>query len=321
MAVMEIGSAAHQAVIADLEASLGPFDDPSWRADLQALASSMRAAAVQAAVDALTVHGLAVRVPRSPRRRARWHTLDVVRCCEVAVARRISDVAAHAEVAFSTSLVTRHPLTLTELTSGRAPAHRARVLVRACLGLPEEVGRSGRGSRGAPARQHDPWPHRGRGQRIALRLQPELAAQQEAACTADRTASQRTLAHGQSEIVLTGPAAANQRWWQAITDHARALKAAGDPRSLGALRYDLALSLDPRRSPGTDPLLEALGAGRAAAGGEEPAAAATPADQGHGNGGVDTRRRRPSTATTPAAAAARDGAAAAAIPTGGRPTT
>jgi hypothetical protein len=39
------------------------------------------------------------------------------------------------------------------------------------------------------------------------------------------------------------------------------MKAAGDPRSLGALRYDLALSLDPRRSPGTDPLLEALGAG------------------------------------------------------------
>jgi hypothetical protein len=257
---MVVGSPEHRAAVEDLERGLGPFDDPAWRADLASLASSMRGAAVQWAVDALTLHTLACRVPRcagDDRGGTPWTSF--VR--EVAVARRISDVAAHAEVALSTSLVTRHPLTLNGLTAGKAPAHRARALVRACLGLPDDIVTAVETALAARLDSLTPGRIESEVQRIALRLQPEIGAQQEAVATADRTASRRTLAHGQSEIVLTGPAAANQRWWTALTERARALKAAGDPRTLGALRYDLAISLDPRSGPGTDPLLEALGAG------------------------------------------------------------
>lgn len=119
-------------MVADLEHSLGPFDDPAWRADLGRLTESGRIAAVQWAVDAQVLASLAARVPRSPgdeRGGTPWTSF--VR--EIAVARLISDRAAHSEVALSLSLVDRHPSTLRLLGAGLVPAHRARLLVEQCL--------------------------------------------------------------------------------------------------------------------------------------------------------------------------------------------
>lgn len=259
-AAVDERSAAHQAAVDDLERSLGPFDDPRWRADLALLDASMRSAAVQWAADARTLARLSARVPRSPgddRGGTPWTSF--VR--EVAVARRISDRAAHAEVSLALALVRRHPNTLRLLDVGEVPAHRARVLVEECLLHTDEVVAAVEEQ--LPPRLDTLTPTR-IGQEIArtaLRLDAAAAARKEAVATASRTAGRRSLADGQAEIVLTGPAAAVQRWWDALTDRARALKAAGDPRNLGALRFDLAVTTDPGTSAGTDLLLAALGMG------------------------------------------------------------
>jgi hypothetical protein len=245
-------------MIADLEQSLGPFDDPGWRADLSRLAEARRTASVQWAVDAQVIDSLAARVPRSPgdeRGGTPWTSF--VR--EVAVARLISDRAAHAEVALSLALCHRHPRTLRLLGEGLAPAHRARVLVERCLLQADDVVAAveeqlaGRLAMLTPARLAQEI------DRIALRLDAQAAARQEAVANAARTAVRRSQPHAQGEIVLTGPAVLVQRWWDALTDRARALKAAGDPRTLSALRFDLAVTTDPRLGSGTDPVLAALG--------------------------------------------------------------
>jgi hypothetical protein len=180
----------------------------------------MRAAAMQWAADAQTLSRLAAQVPRSPgddRGGTPWTSF--IR--EVAVARRISDRAAHAEVALSLALVARHRRTLRLLERGEVPAHRARVLVDECLLHDDEVVAaveeqlSGRLSCLTPTRIGQEVA------RTALRLDAEAAARQEAAATGIRTAGRRTLAHGQAELVLTGPAAVVQRWWEALTDRAR----------------------------------------------------------------------------------------------------
>ncbi len=137
-AVVADRSAAHQAAVDDLERSLGPFDDPHWRADLALLDASMRSAAVQWAADARTLARLSARVPRSLGD-DRGGTLWTSFVREVAVARRISDRAAHAEVSLALALVRRHPNTLRLLDGGKVPAHRARVLVEECLLHTDEV--------------------------------------------------------------------------------------------------------------------------------------------------------------------------------------
>ena len=251
-------SAAHQAAIEELERSLGPFDDPRWRADLGLLSESMRSAAVQWALDARTIARLAAGVPRSPnddRGGTPWTSF----MREVAVARRIGDRAAHAEVAVSLALIERHPRTLRLLERGEVPAHRARVLVEQCQGHTDEVVAAVEESLAGQLGSLTPTRLGQEIERIALRLDADAAARKEAVATADRTASRRSRPDAQAEVVLTGPAAAVQRWWDALTDRARALKAAGDPRSLGALRFDLAITTDPRTGTASDPLLAALG--------------------------------------------------------------
>jgi hypothetical protein len=250
--------AAQQAAVEELERGLGPFDDPGWRADLAALDVSTRLAAVMLADDAVTIAALAARVPRSPgdeRGGTPWTSF--VR--EVAVVKKISDRAAHGEVALALALVDRHPRTLALLHAGAVPAGRARLLVEACI-LHTEPVLAAVEARVAPRLGVlPPWRIRQQIEQIALALDAEAAARQEAAATAGRTASKTALPAAQAEITLTGPAAVVQRWWDALTDQARALKAAGDPRSLGALRFDLAMTCDPRTGTGTDPLLTALG--------------------------------------------------------------
>lgn len=251
-------SPEHQAAIDDLERSLGPFDDPDWRDELALLEISTRSAAVQWAVDARILSALAARVPRFPgddRGGTPWTSF----AREIAVARKIGDTAAHAEIALSCALVERHPNTLRLLGAGQVPAHRARVLVQECLGHTDDVVAAVEA--GLAERLASLTPSR-IGQEIAgvaLRLDAAAAARKEAIAAAGRTARKRGLADAQAEIVLTGPAVVVQRWWDALTERARALKAAGDPRNLGALRFDLAVTSDPASSDGHDLLLAALG--------------------------------------------------------------
>lgn len=255
---MALGSAEHLAAVRELDAAAQvPFGDEGWRAELAHLRSGLSIAALTMANDAETLVALAARVPRSPgddRGGTPWTSF--VR--EVAVAKRISDAAAHSEIALAESLLSRHRATLRFLRQGAVPAHRARVLVQECLRYRDEVVHAVEQKLAHRADVLPPWRLRQEITRLAQVVDAEAAAERERTAAAARTATKSELADAQAEIRLTGPAAVVQRWWDELTDRARALKAAGDPRSLGALRFDLAMTTEPMTAAGTDPLLAAL---------------------------------------------------------------
>ncbi len=85
-----------------------------------------------------------------------------------------------------------------------------------------------------------PWRIKDEVRRAALALDPELAAARQAAASAQRDVTFEPLADGQACVSIVGPAVPLTRWWATLDARARALRAAGDPRNLAALRFDLA---------------------------------------------------------------------------------
>ena len=290
------GSAEHAAAIEELERGLGPFADSEWRSDLSLLTGSVQVEALRMLADCETIVSLADRVPRSPgdeRGGTPWTSF--VR--EVAVAKRISDRAAQADIALARALLSRHPVTVAALRAGTAPAHRARVLVEQCARYDDDVAAVADRLLGDRLVSLPPWRLRQEVELLALRLDPDDGAEREAAATANRTASRTVLPDAQAEVVLTGPAPLVQRWWDALTAQARALKAAGDPRSLGALRFDLAVQTDPRGLTGSDALSEAVGI--------PPAAAPSPGSEAWGSQASDSASARSASSSDPLGLAAR----------------
>jgi hypothetical protein len=258
MAVREAGAVAHRRAVAELEAGLGPFSDAAWREDLALLSHSVRAGALLLARDCEAIVGLASRVPRSPgdeRGGTPWTSF----LREVAVAKKVSDRAAHAEVALAHRLLGHHPVLLAALPAGAVPPQRARLLVEECARYADPVAAVADRLLTDRLGSLPPWRIKQEVALLALRLDPEAAARHEAAATADRDASLTPLPDAQAEVVLTGPAPLVVRWWDALTGRARALKAADDPRSLSALRFDLAVHTDPRELTGHDALAAACG--------------------------------------------------------------
>lgn len=199
------GPAAHRRAVAELEAGLGPFEDPAWRDDLALLSHSVRAGALLMARDCEAIVCLAERVPRSPgdeRGGTPWTSF--VR--EVAVAKKISDQAAHAEVELSQRLLACHPVALAALHAGRVPAQRARLLVEECARYDDRVAAVADRLLTDQLGNLPPWRIRQEVTLLALRLDPEGAARREAVATAGREARLTALPDAQSEVVLTGPA-------------------------------------------------------------------------------------------------------------------
>lgn len=252
-----MAEALHREAVRELERGLGPFTDPQWREDLALMGRSVRIGAILLAQDSENLVGLARQVPRSPgdeRGGTPWTSF----LREIAVVKKISDRAAAADVDFAHALLQRHPRTFELLLHGKVPAHRARLLVEECAGHIDAVAAAAEAALADRLGDLPPWRIRQEVTLLALRLDAEARAQQEAQPGAHRTAGKTSLPHAQAEVVLTGPAAVVQRWWEALTDQARALKAAGDPRSLGQLRFDLAMQADPRALTGLDPLMAAV---------------------------------------------------------------
>ena len=81
--------------------------------------------------------------------------------------------------------------------------------------------------------------------RAVLARDPEAAAVRTAAKAAARDVALEPLRDGQASVVLTGPAVPLTRWYATLDARARALRSAGDPRPLAALRFDLATSTSP----------------------------------------------------------------------------
>jgi len=89
------------------------------------------------------------------------------------------------------------------------------------------------------------WRMKDEVRKTLLRLDPDVATQRVAAKNADRGVSLHPDTDDQAVVSLVGPAVPLTRWYSTVDARARALKSAGDPRPLDALRFDLATSTYP----------------------------------------------------------------------------
>ena len=234
------------AVQGDVEAleALVPWDRPAFRSGLAALSSSVADAARLFAADLCTLAALAAQVPRCAGDEVGgtpWTSLRQ----EVAVARRISGQAAAAELRMAVRVTAVLPLTLHLLQTGRITVARARVFVTELEVLDDELARQLDTDLAERVAGLAPWRIKDEVRRAALALDPDAAAVRAAAATAQRDVTLEPLADGQACVTIIGPAVPLVRWYATLDARARALRAAGDPRNLAALRFDLATSTFP----------------------------------------------------------------------------
>ena len=238
--------------VEELEAAL-PWLRDDFRAGLAALDRSTARAAVQYAADVRVLAGLIALVPRASgddTGATAWTSFRR----EVAVARHVSDQAAAGEIRAAERLTTVLPTTMQLLETGRITVSRARrlvdelehyddeIAVRLDADLAEQVS-------GLPA-----WRIAERVRRAATALDTEAAARHTARATAGRRVALRQEQDEQASVFLTGPAVPLTRWYGSLDEQARALKQAGDARTLDALRFDLATSTLPCSAhPPADP--------------------------------------------------------------------
>jgi len=229
--------------LAELEAHV-PWLRAEFRADLATLASSTAAASRQFAADARVLARLAAAVPRiafDDRGGTPWTSLRR----EIAVARQISDQAAAAELRVAIRLTSVLPCTLALLDAGTMPVERARAFVKELEVYDDELAGQLDSELAERAARLPAWRIRQAVRRAALLADPASAALREATGTAGRGVSLQAQDDGQASVSLHGPAVPLTRWYATLDERARALRAAGDPRTLDNLRFDLAVSAYP----------------------------------------------------------------------------
>jgi hypothetical protein len=237
--------------IAALEA-LTPWDQPAFRAGLAQLSASTAAAARQYAADARVLAALAAQVPRCAGDETGASPWTSFRR-EVAVARQVSDQAAAAELRTALRLTGVLACTLALLEAGRITVSRARTLAEQLEPHDDTVAAAVDAELAERAAVLAPWRIKDAVRRAVLRHDPDAAAVRAAAATAARDVRLVPADDGQATVVLTGPAVPLTRWYATLDRRARALRTAGDPRTLAALRFDLAVSRFPctTHSPAT----------------------------------------------------------------------
>ena len=224
--------------------ALTPWDRPAFRADLARLAGSVVQAARTFAADAEVLARLAAQVPRCAGDESGGTPWTSFRQ-EVAVARQVSGQAAAAELRVAMRLTSVLPHTLHLLQAGRMTVERARVFVQELEALDDEVAGQLDCDLAERVAALAPWRIRDEVRRAALALDADLAAVRTAAATAARDVTLEPASDGQACVLLTGPAVPLTRWYATLDARARALRQAGDVRTLAALRFDLATSTFP----------------------------------------------------------------------------
>ena len=255
-----------------------PWLRDDFRAGLAALGDSTAAAARQLAADARVLARLAAQVPRcdlDDRGATPWTSFR----SEVAVARSVSDRAAAAEIRTALQLTTTLPRTLALLDAGSISPQRARAFAGEVEVYDDEVARALDAQLAERVAGLPVWRIVQEVRRVAATLDPEAAALRTAAKNAGRGVLLQPDRDDQASLVAYGPAVPLTRWYDTLTERARALKQAGDPRTLDQLRFDLLTSTYPCavHAP-VDPLSPAAAPGDAAthaggaSGGAPPAA-------------------------------------------------
>ena len=234
---------ARSAEVAALEAQT-PWTRASFRDGLATLTASTTGAAQQFARDASTLAYLAAQVPRRAGDESGSTPWTSFRR-EIALARSVSDQAAAAEVRTALRLTSVLPHTLDLLHGGRITVARARVFVDELQPYDDAVAGQLDCDLAADVARLAPWRIRELVRRAVLALDPDAAAVRTAQQSAARGVTLEPQADGQACVVVTGPAVPLTRWHATLDARARALRAAGDPRNLDALRFDLTVSAFP----------------------------------------------------------------------------
>jgi hypothetical protein len=220
-----------------------PFDRQEWRDRLGQLAGSVRDDWRRYAEQAVLTAELAREVPwssREDRRGARaWKSF--VR--EIAVARRCSDQSAAKEIFLAVALTKAHPRTLALLKAGVMPEYNAKVLVEECAGCDPEVAETAEARLADRACHLTPSRVRDEVRKIELRVDADAAAARSAKASTARGVRVHADRDDQATLVMSGPALPILQFYEAVTASARAARAAGDPRGIDALRFDLAVGL------------------------------------------------------------------------------
>jgi len=224
-----------QAVVDD---PLAVFADAGWRADLALVVQATAQAARQLAADAQLLVGLAARVPApvgTGEGAAPWQSF----LREIAVARGIQDAAALREVGHALLLCRHLPRTLERLAHGELTVGRARALLDELLPVDPEVASAVDRELADRVQLLPPTRIRHFVRRAVDRHDADAAAARGAVAARSRGIRRTAERDGQAGAVVTGPAVPLARWFEALTEAARAQRAAGDLRGVDALRFDL----------------------------------------------------------------------------------
>ena len=224
-------------------------DDCPWlRTDFQAgLAALSESTAEQArrfAADMQVLAQLTAQVPRCPgdeRGATPWTSFRR----EVAFARRLSDQGAAAEIAAAVALTTSMPVTLGLLSDGRITVPQARAFVTELHGQDDAVVAAVDAKLAERVAGLPLWRIRQEARRAVLTADPDVAARRTAESNDARSVCLQPEVDDQATVLINGPAVPITRWYGTLDERARALKAAGDPRTLDQLRFDLATSTYP----------------------------------------------------------------------------
>lgn len=231
---------------ADLRAleALVDWEDDAFRDGLAELSEDTAAESRAFARRARVIAGMAAKVPRCPfddKGATPWTSFRR----EVAVARQQSDQAAALEIRTAVRLVTALPQMLGLLERGTVTVPRARAFVAEVERCEDDVAALLDADLAQRCAGLPPWRIAQDVRKAVLRLQPEAAALRTATKNADRGILLLPDADDQATVSVFGPAVAVTRWHAALDQRARALKQAGDPRTLDQLRFDLATGTFP----------------------------------------------------------------------------
>jgi hypothetical protein len=221
-----------------------PWLRPDFQAGLAALADSTAEQSRAFARDMRLLARLAAQVPRCPaddRGATPWTSFRR----EVAVARRLSDHGAAAEIRAAVALTGPMPSTLALLEGGGITVQRARTFLTELEAVDDDVVRAVDAQLAERVAHLPLWRIKQETRRAVAKADPDDAARRTAEGNDGRAVSLLPQPDDQACVVITGPAVPLTRWYATLDRRGRALKSAGDLRTLAQLRFDLATSSFP----------------------------------------------------------------------------
>lgn len=180
--------------------------------------------------------------PKSPHqdnREIAWRSM----VAEIAVATRLADRTVQSMVSSAAALVGSLPATLIALDAGRISLAHARVILEHSVGIDEDRRADYERQLIERAEATTPGKLATTAKIVSARLRAETFEERHAAACETRTVSIRELDNGMSELLHLLPTPFAAAIFDRLTRQAKAVSAAGDPRTRDQLRADLATDL------------------------------------------------------------------------------